>query len=119
MPRSRMVHGILQALLAMTLILAMSGLGHAVGEGLEEAVHELTAGHSAHDEAHPEGLSTDPDHDCFGLVHVCSCCGPQPMVASLALQVGTSRVSSPMVLLPLEDRETDGVRSRVDRPPSA
>ena len=55
------------------------------GELLENAVHLVREGHSAH--AAPEGDRHDPptpEHGCSGIVHLCSCCASSSFLPAQA-----------------------------------
>ena len=60
---------------ATLTVLLLWALVPAVGEFLENAVHLVREGHTAH--AAPDGDHHDPtgpEHRCTGAVHLCSCC---------------------------------------------
>ena len=65
-----------------------------LGEFLENAVHIVQEGHSAH--AAPDGDHHDPpgpEHGCTGTLHLCSCCVSLSfLTAQAAAQVPTVNV---------------------------
>ena len=55
--------------------LLLLALMPGVGEALENAVHLVTNGHSAHEaEATDSHRPPSPEHDCNGIQHLCACC---------------------------------------------
>lgn len=60
------------------LLLLLWALAPGVGEAVENAVHLVLEGHTAH--AEPDGdrhTPSGPEHGCTGVMHSCSCCVSQ------------------------------------------
>jgi len=67
----------MKRLMALALVILLGwAMAPSLGELLENAVHYVQEGHSAHAETdgdHHEPVG--PEHGCSGVVHNCSCCG--------------------------------------------
>lgn len=90
------------------------------GEIVENAVHLVTTGHTAHalDDADHEPKGAE--HGCSGTSHVCSCCRtPAFMNAKLITSVSPGPFADSNPLAPPTDVIADGVLAGVFRPPIA
>jgi hypothetical protein len=104
-----------RTLIAVVLLFTMTP---ASGEILENAVHLILAGHTAHALADETHQPDEPEHGCSGPFHVCPCHSPTPLTAPGV----TSALGSPA---PRESRAAgwaeagpfDGYLDGVFRPP--
>jgi hypothetical protein len=72
----------------LLVLVLIHGLVPGVGEVAEAVVHYATTGHLAHSEADDGDLGDQGgEHGCSPTSHRCSCCAPQPLVATPARQV--------------------------------
>ncbi len=101
------------------LVLLLWALVPGVGEAVENTVHLVLEGHTAH--AAPDGDShtpSGPEHGCTGVMHSCSCCVsqsflPNRYVALVPIQSWQRLADDGRV--PLPAASADGI----DRPPRA
>lgn len=113
-----MVRRALVLLFVFVALLTRSGAGEAV----ENALHLLVHGHSAHQvDATTQSAGDahqDIEHGCVGHFHVCPCCGHQPVThgdQALALPPGDECIEHLSWLEP--DGGPEGAMSVIFRPP--
>ena len=102
---------------ALALVLAYA-ITPGAGELIENAVHLVMTGHTAH-AAHQDGHEPQGDeHGCSGPFHVCPCHGTAAFVAERApIEVQAMRPASESVTRIVGDLESDGVLAGIFRPP--
>ena len=101
------------------LLLMLWALVPGLGEAIENTVHLVLAGHTAH--AAPDGDShtpSGPEHGCTGVMHSCSCCVsqsflPNQCVAQVPAQSWQRLAEHDRVPLPA------ATAGGIDRPPRA
>lgn len=105
---------------AVMLVMTLSGLSHAAEELVENVVHVADTGHGAHADTHPEG-ETGPgtEHFCFGTMHNCGCCPAAFAAATGSTQLPFHATHRLHLGVGSDDVDSDGIRSRIDRPPRA
>ena len=116
----RTIFGLLRMLCAVLVAMSLSGVSHAADEVVENAMHLAETGHAAHADLHPEGEpGADREHYCFGSVHNCGCCA-----SAVAAPPASAALPAPSAVIVRKLGSSwavgsDGVRSRIDRPPRA
>lgn len=101
----------------IAIVLAYS-VAPGAGEMTENIVHLLREGHAAHaphDAGHaPEGNS----HGCSGPFQTCPCHGTSAFVTDSApIEIEAAHPESQRMQWLVADRQADGVRTSVFRPP--
>jgi len=90
------------------------------GEVVENAVHLVADGHTAHAIDDAEHAPAGDEHGCTGMMHCCACCGVPPVALSDAkLALGGSARGIGAVLRQPAGSAMAGHRGRLDRPPAA
>jgi hypothetical protein len=91
-----------------------------VGEWIENVVHFIETGHSAHAFDDADHQREGAEHGCSGTHHVCSCC-QSPTFVGPKLGAGLTPAQFVEVALPTpsDDGLAEGVPVSVFRPPIA
>jgi hypothetical protein len=107
---------LLVLLFAAAVVLTRGG----VSEAVENAVHAVVHGHSAHSaESADDHSHRDVEHGCAGGVHVCPCCGQLPMAcgAECDLGIAFAPVGTESLTVAREAVRAEGASQTVYRPP--
>lgn len=90
------------------------------GELMENAVHLVSDGHTAHSIDDAEHAPAGDEHGCTGMMHCCACCGVPPVALSDArVPVVDSALGLGLVLRQPVGGAASGHGARLDRPPAA
>ncbi len=102
------------------VVLMVFGMIPGAGELIENVIHLVEHGHSAHaldDEDHER---RGAEHGCSGTSHDCSCCqSPAFIGVQLIASVSNNPMVSRTLAFAIEDLPADGYLTGVFRPPIA
>jgi len=101
-------------------VLAVYCMIPGAGAIVENVIHLVESGYTAHaldDEDHER---QGPEHGCSGTMHVCSCCqSPVFVCAKVITAVSSNAITSGILLFEVTDVLADGFPTGVFRPPIA
>lgn len=123
------MRAVVQRILVVLIAVAIFTLRAGVGETVENVLHLVAHGHTAHDTDHASAdhatanhgdAHSDLEHGCAEHFHVCPCCA-HPVMAhpALGLSVPLAPASAEQLTLAFTRAGPEGTNAVVFRPPIA
>ena len=104
----------LQPFVAVLIVYLMTPMATEI---VENIVHFVASGHTAHALNDAQHQKKDPEHCCSGPMHVCGCCHSTVFIVPIAEELVPVQSSETRLLWGPDELHADGYLGGLFRPP--